>query len=214
MNTVEYKKVIFSFLGLPASGKGTQSETFAKRKDLKLISIGDLIREEIESEEEKHSKIDDIKDRYETGVPQEDDVIFDLIRKKMKKIEKGVVFDNFPFSERQAELLEELIETDGWEKPVLIYIDIDPKTAYTRIMNRKICPLCNKVYGVGETVCPECGQELVQRSDDNEETLANRIELYQPRIEEMLEFFKKYGVVHDIDGEPSIEEVTREVNKI
>ena len=205
MNTVEYKKVIFSFLGLPASGKGTQSETFAKRKDLKLISIGDLIREEIESEEEKHPKIDDIKERYETGVPQEDDVIFDLIRKKMKKIEKGVVFDNFPFSKRQAELLEELIESDGWDKPVLIYIDIDPKTAYTRIMNRKICPSCNKVYGVGETVCPECGQELVQRSDDNEETLTNRIELYQPRIEEMLEFFKKYGVVHDIDGEPSIE---------
>lgn len=214
MNEVEYKKVIFSFLGLPASGKGTQSEEFAKRKGLPLISIGDLIREEIEEAGERHSKIEDIIYRYESGIPQEDDVIFDLIQKKMKKIQKGVVFDNFPFSKRQAELLEQLIESDGWEKPVLIYINIDPETSYSRILDRKICPICNSVYGEGETICPNCKSTLIRRTDDNKETLSKRIDFYVPRIKEMLEFFNKYGVVHNIDGEPSIAEVTKQVEKI
>ena len=214
MDKVEYKKVIFSFLGLPASGKGTQSEEFAKRKGLPLISIGNLIREEIEEEDERHPKIEEIKSRYESGIPQEDDVIFDLIRKKLKNIKEGVVFDNFPFSKHQAELLEGLIESDGWEKPALIYINIKPETSYSRILDRKICPLCNKVYGDGESICPKCSSTLIKRTDDNRETLSNRIDFYTPRIKEMLDFFEKNGTIYNIDGEPSIEKVTEQVEKI
>lgn len=214
MDNIEHKRVIYSFLGLPASGKGTQSEVFAKRKGLPLISIGDLVRDEIENEDEKHEKIDDIKDRYDKGIPQEDDVVFDLIRKKLKKIQDGAVFDNFPFSIHQAELFESLIVEDHWDKPVLIYIEIKPETSYERILNRMICPKCGNVYKGDEKNCPSCKTELVKRTDDNKETLSNRIDFYLPRLNDMLKFFKRVGVVHIIDGEPEIKEVAKQVDKI
>lgn len=207
---------IYSFIGLPASGKGTQARIFAEKHDLDLIGMGDLIRAAIEeNKDDKDPFILEIKKRYDAGVPQPDDVAFDLLKKKLSTLNKdGAVFDNFPFTVKQAELLVSFAKENGWGLPVLIYIKLDPETTIERIAHRKICPQCNRIYNKKDiTVCEDCGVALVSRADDNEETARKRIEHYVPKINELVEYYREIGAIIEVDGEPSIEKVTIQIEK-
>lgn len=207
------KKKIISLLGLPASGKGTQSNVLANRFDIPLVGMGDLIREEIE--ENKNPNIKEIKKNYQDGVLQSDELISELIKKKLRKIEKnGVVFDNYPFSLYQAEKLFNFVDEDvGWDKPTLIIIDIGAKTSFERIKRRRICPKCDRIYHNAEIFCTHCGTKLIRRTDDNDRTLKNRIKQYIPRMAEMESFYAKKGRVLKINGEPSIEIVAKSLEE-
>lgn len=207
-------KKIYSFIGLPASGKGTQARVFAEKHDLDLIGMGDLIRATIEENKDSTDPfIVEIKKRYDAGVPQPDEVAFDLLRKKLASPTKeGAVFDNFPFTVKQAELLINFAKESGWSLPVLIYIKMDPELTIERIAHRKICPQCNRIYNQKDlTECENCGIALVSRADDNEETARTRIEHYVPKINELVEYYSKIGKVVEIDGAPAIAEVTKEI---
>lgn len=209
-------KKIYSFIGLPASGKGTQAKIFADKYDMDLIGMGDLIRAAIAENEGKNDPFfNEIKKRYDEGAPQPDEVAFDLLSRKLSTLSKeGAIFDNFPFTVRQAELLIDFTKKNNWEMPVLIHIKLDPETTIERIAHRKICPQCNRIYNKKDiTVCEDCGIALVSRADDNEETARTRIEHYVPKINEVLEYYKNIGKVIEVDGEPSIEEVTEEIEK-
>ena len=102
-------KQIYTFLGLPASGKGTQAELFARKRGLKIIGIGDLVRNKLAEGDHNDPFIAEIKDRYEQGIPQPDEVAFDLARDELERLESGVVFDNFPFTLNQAKFLDKYI---------------------------------------------------------------------------------------------------------
>ncbi len=209
-------KKIYSFIGLPASGKGTQAKIFADKHNLDLIGMGDLIRAAItESEGKDDPFVNEIKKRYDAGVPQPDEVAFDLLSKKLSTLTKdGAVFDNFPFTVKQAELLIDFTKENDWELPTLIHIKLDPETTIERIAHRKICPQCNRIYSKKDiTICEECGIALVSRADDNEETARTRIEHYVPKINELVDYYKGVGRLIDIDGEPSVEQVTEEIEK-
>ena len=209
-------KKIYSFIGLPASGKGTQAKIFADKHNLDLIGMGDLIRAAIsESEGKDDPFVNEIKKRYDAGVPQPDEVAFDLLSKKLSTLTKdGAVFDNFPFTVKQAELLIDFTKENEWELPTLIHIKLDPETTIERIAHRKICPQCNRIYSKKDiTTCEECGIALVSRADDNEETARTRIGHYVPKINELVDYYKGVGRLIDIDGEPSVEQVTEEIEK-
>jgi len=203
---------IISFLGLPASGKGTQAEILATKIDSKVYGIGDMIREEIESSDLSDPFYGSMKDKYDKGIPQSDEVVMDIVKKGISAESKIIIFDNFPFSERQANLFFKLCDDIKSEKPILIIIDISKETANKRILSRKVCSLCETVYiDDGNQICEKCGGPLVTRSDDNEETLRKRIDEYTPRIAEVKEAFRNNGKVIEIDGEKSINEVSKEV---
>lgn len=205
-------KKIFSFIGLPGSGKGTQAEMFARERNLELLGIGDLIREEIEKNPQ--SKIvHEIEARYDKGVPQPDKIVFELIENKLKKLDCGVVFDNFPFSLPQINFLNEF-KKNGWDLPKIIYIKITPECSLQRIAARKTCPKCNKIYKGAETECSKCGEKLIIREDDNKDVVKKRIDYYVPRIKEVIEYFEKLSRVYEVDGEPSIPEVKKQIDKI
>jgi len=209
------KKIVYSFLGLPASGKGTQVELFAKKRNLTVISIGDLVREEISklSETPDKEKLEMIK-HYNEGTPQDDGVVFNLINKKLMEINSGAVFDNFPFSLKQAEYLFKYIHEKKWATPVLIVIDIKETTSFKRINSRKVCTKCKTIVKKEVDKCPKCGSTLTKRKDDNPEILKKRIKYYMPRMKKMQEFYQKNGNLVLIDGEPSISEVSKQLDKI
>lgn len=208
-------KRIFAFLGLPASGKGTQAQIFAEKYGFDNIGIGDLVREEMATNKGNDDFIKSIREQYSQGAPVSDDIIFKLLEKKLNNISSdGVVFDNFPFNKAQLEFLLNYTKQSNWQAPVVIYIKIDPEYAVKRISTRKICPKCKSVY-TGGTKCEKCNTELISRSDDNEETVRKRIQSYMPNIEEVIATVKSLdGEIIEIDGEPSIEDVTKEIDQL
>lgn len=205
-------KSIYCFLGLPASGKGTQAKLFAGKANCEIISIGDLVREYI-SKNSSSEKATLMKQKYDQGIPQDDQTIFGLIQDKIASINAGIVLDNFPFSEGQAEFVKDLMEKYHFDTATLVYIEIKPETAKKRIGSRKICPVCKAIFKEEKIDnCSKCGVKLVVRSDDNEETLDQRIKEYLPRAEKVIETFNQFGQIIRINGEPDIELVTREIN--
>ncbi|OQA04487.1 MAG: Adenylate kinase [bacterium ADurb.Bin400] len=207
-------KKIFTLLGLPASGKGTQAETLAGLYHLDNIGIGDLIRTAIENGPEDDPLVTEMKKNYDSGIPQPDHIVFPLLEEKLKNCKNGVVFDNFPFSHDQARFLQGYASKHSWDQPVIIYLNVDPETAIKRMMSRRICDNCGAVFIASQAqVCDQCGGKLIARADDNEETIRTRIDYYYPRIQEMVKLFSPTGRVLVIDGEPSIKQVAIAIEK-
>jgi len=174
--------------------------------------VGDLVRDELENNQSAEMTIK-MKEKYEKGQPVEDKYVFKLIATKLSQLSQDVVFDNFPFTKKQADFLNKIVEKNNWSKPIIINIKIDPETAVKRISSRRICSKCKTIYKENIELCSKCGTKLTIRSDDNEETVRKRINIYHPNILTILEAYSKDGKVINIDGEPSIEEVYREINQ-
>ncbi len=208
------RKPIYSFVGLPASGKGTQIDKLSKEYHLEIVSIGELVRQKIEEGNKNDPDIIDMKKHYNEGIPQKDSVVFEIISDKLQKMHRGVIFDNFPFSERQLDFLRGFAAEKKWEKPVLIWIKIAPKTSIDRILSRKVCTECDRVYKQKDLeICPKCGGKLITRKDDHKSVVETRIQHYQPRIRHLVEHFKTHNRVIEVDGEPSINEVYNQIKK-
>lgn len=212
------KKTIYSFIGLPASGKGTQAELLAQRLGIeKPIGIGDLIREVIASES-GDPFVAEIKKRYDEGVPQPDSVAIDLLRRRLESSTTSLILDNFPFTKAQADFLNAFVreKNDEFDGPVIIYIKVNPETAIERITLRKVCSECKAVYGAtDEMICEKCGGSLIVRSDDNIDIVRARITHYQPKISEVLDYYRKLDhKIYEIDGEKTVAEVTEQIGNI
>lgn len=208
------KKRIIVLLGLPGSGKGTQADNLVKMTALPVISVGALAREQLATHNFDDPFVAKIKSWYDQGIPQPDEVAFELIRRKLSLLEGGVILDGFPLSLPQADFLEKLVTENGWEAPALVYLKIKPETAVRRIVFRKICSKCGSVYTADEDeTCEKCGGLLTVRADDNEKTVKKRIDQYLPRINAVLERFSDFGKVIEIDGEPSPEIVWQSIIK-
>jgi adenylate kinase len=211
---INEKIKIISFLGLPASGKGTQAQILANKIGAKVLGIGDLIRDEIKNTDISDPFYASMKEKYDKGIPQNDEVVNDIVKKNIQKFGKNIIFDNFPFSEKQADLFFNLCCDIKADIPTLLLVIIDRESAIKRILSRKVCSSCETVYiDDGNQICEKCGGALVSRTDDNEETLAKRINEYIPRMEEVAVVFKKKGRVLKIDGEKSIKEVSEQIFK-
>lgn len=212
------KKTIYTFIGLPASGKGTQAEILAKKLGLaNPIGIGDLIREVIESSADNDPFVSEIKKRYNAGTPQPDEVAIDLLTRKIESTDSDIVLDNFPFTEKQATFLDQFIAKNAakYDGPKVIYIKVDPEIAVKRVTTRKVCSDCGSIFGsTDEMICEKCGGALVVRSDDNVDTVRTRIEHYLPKIAEVIDYYKSTGRdIWEINGENTVAEVSAEINR-
>ena len=175
-------------------------------KHIEIVGIGQLVRREISQGDKGDPFFAEIKQRYDSGIPQRDEVVLDLIKRELTQSPRGVIFDNFPFSRTQAKHLDEFTTHSQLPKPIIIYLKIDPATAVRRVIHRKVCSECGENYIDSQAaICEKCGGSLVSRSDDNEDTVKKRIEHYLPRIREVVEWYKPSGRVIEIDGEPPIE---------
>ena len=210
------KHTIYCFLGLPASGKGTQATIFAEKHNIaKVYGIGQMVRDHI-TQNDTDPFLLDIKKRYDAGVPQPDEVIIDLVRNELKNTGSDIIFDNFPFSRGQAEFLIEYIKLNPiWQGPVVFHINVSPEVALKRVTARKICADCGKVYGeTEEMICESCGGALVVRSDDNIETMEERLSHYQPRLKELIEVLSAAQIrVVEVNGEGAIEKIAEIIEK-
>ncbi|MCD4704865.1 adenylate kinase [bacterium] len=198
----------YIFLGMPGSGKGTQVELLVKKLNIPMISTGNLFRKNIKNETKLGLKVKDI---LEKGDLVPDKVTFEMMSAEIKNmdISQGLILDGYPRSLRQAELLKDILNID-----IILNIELSEDQVLLRIGGRRTCK-CGETYHLKfnppqkEGVCDKCGQELYIRDDAQEETIKNRIKVYKEQTEPLIKY---YGdKVINIDGNPSIPEVTEEI---
>ena len=197
------------FLGAPGSGKGTQASRLAKTLKASKIATGELLRSEVEKGSEVGKQAGAYLIRGEF-VP--DQILAELFRSVLtnRLMERGVVFDGYPRTLAQARDFSQLVSQDQNKKQRILYLDVPKGTILRRIVGRMTCPKCHIIYHdkfnppatVGR--CDVCGSVLVARADDNEATLAKRVELFEEAIRPVLEFFGEQVIRIDGDRPPGL----------
>lgn len=193
------------FLGPPGAGKGTQAERIAEHFGIAHISTGDMLRAEMREGTELGKAA---KGLIERGELVSDDVILGMVAERIKKpdCKNGFLFDGFPRTLAQAEALEKISEVDR-----VIDIEVPFERLIARISGRRMCAGCGAAYHVssykGET-CQKCGGKLYQRTDDTEETVKNRLDVYQKQTEVLIDYYKNRDLLAAIDGDQAVESVT------
>ncbi len=206
-------------MGGPGAGKGTQAKKLQEELGLPQISTGDLFRENLKNETE----LGQLAKRYmDQGELVPDEVTVGMVRERLSRPDtaNGAIFDGFPRTIAQAEALEELLAESGERVNVVPYIHVDRDLLLKRLSGRWTCPICGRVYHVlfnppeQPGVCDVDGGELYQRDDDTEETQRRRIEVYFEQTAPLLDYYHDKGLLVEIDGEQSIEEVYRDLSQV
>ncbi len=198
------------FLAPPNGGKGTLSEMLVSKYGYGHISTGDLLRDEINAGTELGKEVDVI---MKSGKFVSDDIILKLIANRITKpdCENGYILDGFPRTKVQAEKYDELLESMGKDLGVVIYIKIDKEAALQRSISRITCPKCKRIYNKVskemrpkvEWICDDCGSELMQRADDQEETFIKRYDEYMDKTMPLFDYYKSKGVLKTINSHVS-----------
>jgi len=200
------------FLGPPGSGKGTQSEFICKDFRIVQLSTGDLLRYHRKNGTELGKKAQEFMDKGEL-VP--DDLIIEIIRNELKKKEysNGFLLDGFPRTITQAEALDKLLAELNLHLDAVLVLNVPTEELITRLTARRTCPICGKTYHLiynppkVDGKCDLDGGELYQRSDDNEETVRNRLEVYEKQTKPLIDYYQSKGLAYFIDGIGKIEDI-------
>jgi adenylate kinase len=196
-----------TILGKQASGKGTQAELLAKKFGLFRVEMGNILKE-IAKTDPKINEMVNVKGEL---VP--DEVTFKVAVDYIKKNYKGnggILFDGYPRSEGQYQLLKEWMKNRGEELERVIWLEISDKEAINRISARRVCEKCGNVYNLNTNPPPskdicECGGRLVQRKDDSPDAVRKRLKWSKEVMRPLLKTFKEEGKLIEVDGERPIE---------
>ena len=209
------------FLGPPACGKGTQTNMLSEYLGYPHIDTGSLLRAEISKATPDGLVAKSFIDKGQLVPPE---LVGNIIGNRLSEddCKNGYVLDGYPRSLAQAELLEKINEKNDTEKADFkaIYFDIDAEILIERIVNRQSCPKCGEIYNKKfkpskvENICDKCQVELKTRADDNEEVARARFETYYRETAPLIEFYKKKGVLYELDAQGSIDEVWGRMLKI
>ena len=206
------------FLGPPGAGKGTQAVKIVEKYGVPHISTGDIFRENIKNGTELGKKAQEYMNRGEL-VP--DDLVIDLATSRLLQpdCENGFLLDGFPRTVYQAEKLDEFLSEHGSKIDVVLDIAVEKEELITRLTGRRVCKLCGASFHVvnippkQDGICDYCGGELIQRADDNIETVTNRIDVYESQTMPLIEYYEKAGNIAHIDGATGLDNVFGDIVK-
>lgn len=199
-------------LGAPGSGKGTQAKKLVADKYVPQVSTGDMLREAVASGTRFGLKAKPI---MEAGELVPDEVVLGIISERLSQPDAadGFILDGFPRTTQQALDLSELLDQLGTPLDTAVLLDVDFDILMKRLTGRRTCSLTGKllnVYFSSKEELDEClsaGGELIQREDDNEETIANRLEVYRKNTEPLIDYYAKRGKLTTINADGTIDEV-------
>lgn len=204
-------------LGPPGAGKGTLSSKILKEKNAVQIATGDIFRYNISNKTELGMKAKSFMDKGDL-VPDEltIDLVWDTFDKLDKEENTIVLFDGFPRNMKQAKALDCGMEERNTEISKVVYFNVDSQILIDRITGRRVCPDCGETYHIKnhkpekEGICDRCGGKLIQRNDDNYDTVKNRINIYNEQTSPLIDYYKEAGKLITIDGAKTPEEVFNE----
>jgi len=199
-------------LGAPGSGKGTQAKKLMADKNIPQISTGDMLREAVAAGTRFGQQA---KTTIDAGNLVPDDVVLGIISERLTQpdAQDGFILDGFPRTKQQALDLEELLDQLGTPLDAAVLMDVDFEVLMKRLTGRRTCSLTGKLLNVYFSpqeeldACTNAGGELIQREDDNEETISNRLDVYRTQTEPLVEFYRARGRLQTVDADGSIDDV-------
>jgi len=200
------------FLGAPGSGKGTQAKRLMEEHGLPQVSTGDLLRAAVAADTALGRRA---KAAMDAGELVTDDIVLGIIAERLAQedCKGGFILDGYPRNLQQARDLEPVLAEIGQSLDTAVLLDVDMDILMKRLTGRRTCSatgqLLNIYYSSQEELdaCTEAGGELVQRADDNEETIARRLKVYREQTEPLIDFYRDAGLLKTVAGEGSIEEI-------
>ncbi|MCW2943790.1 MAG: adenylate kinase [Actinoallomurus sp.] len=203
----------YVIMGVPGSGKSTQSAMLAREFDLVRITVGAIFRWHVKN----HTKIGaQVRRVMAAGELVGDDLVEKLVRERLDQHDwnYGFIIDGFPRNRRQTEFFLESYDIDA-----VIYLDLPDSEVRRRVLSRRLCAGCGMDYNLIENrpkregVCDMCGGELVTREDDTAEALVTRLREYHGKTDPVLELFRRKAYVYVIDASRDPETVQREIRE-
>ena len=213
--------MIIVMLGAPGAGKGTIGKQLAKDIKANYITTGDAFRNIMNHENELGKKI---KDAIESGKLVPDELAIKIFEEEVlpKDLNQDIILDGYPRTEEQAKHLEEYLENNNLTVHAVINIDVPYELIIDRMVNRRICPNCKSIYNLKygkkpqiENICDECGTNLIQRTDDNEKTIRDRLVTYEINTKPLIEYYKEQEKLINIisDEKTSIDELVKQAKE-
>lgn len=204
------------FLGAPGAGKGTQAREVAKEFSIPQISTGDILREAVK----KGTALGlAAKVRMEAGQLVPDEVVCGIVEERIGEpdCQSGFILDGFPRTIPQAQFVDRALENKGRGKPLVINIAVEQDVLMKRLTGRRTCSACGEIYNVhfnppkAEGVCNKDGAKLMQRADDNEETIRQRLVAYDTQTRPLIDYYRQQGLLHDVEGNRDPEPVAQDL---
>ena len=206
-------------LGLPGVGKGTQAKKLEASLEIPHIATGDIFRKAIKNKTPLGKKA---KSFIDSGELVPDEVTIGIVEERLKEddCKEGFILDGFPRTIAQAEALDEILAEQNRELDLAIYLQAEIDILVERLAGRRVCVDCGATYHVKndppevEGVCDKCGGEVIQRSDDEEETVKKRIEVNKEKTAKLADYYQNKGILHEVKSTGGIEKVQQRLMKL
>jgi len=203
-------------LGPPGAGKGTQAKLLQEEFGAVQISTGDILRKAVADQTQLGKEAAGF---INSGALVPDSVIINLVAERLKAndCEQGFLFDGFPRTIPQAESLDEILKKLRRELNCVLLVQVPQDVLIERLAGRRTCRQCGSMFHVvfspprREGMCDRCGGELYQRDDDKEQTIANRLQVYQNQTAPLVHYYQQRGLLHAIDGVGEIGQIRARV---
>lgn len=193
-------------LGPPGAGKGTQAKVLAERLGLPHISTGDLLRQNVKDGTDLGKEARSFMDR---GALVPDELVTRMLgtRFDAPDVKKGFILDGYPRNLQQAKDLDEILKRHGAQIDAVFYLDTSVPVVIQRLGGRLVCKSCGMNFHATnmppkkKMICDKCGSSLYQRSDDNEETIKKRLEVYRQESSPLIDYYVKEHKLHRLSAD-------------
>jgi len=206
-------------LGAPGSGKGTQAKKLTEKYHVPQISTGDLLRAAVKAGTLLGLQA---KAAMDSGRLVSDEIVLGMIKERLSQPDahKGFILDGFPRNIAQAEALDVLLNKLKQPLQAALLIEVDLDTLIQRMTGRRTCESCGQMYNIYTSPsklddrCDKCGGNLRHRADDNEETIGNRLRVYEGQTSPLIDYYRGLGMLRTVQGIGDISDIHKAVNKI
>ena len=207
------------FLGPPGAGKGTHAKILTTKFKVPHISTGDILRARINDGSDIGKKA---KSFVESGGLVPDSVVIQMVKERLEQADTrhGFVFDGFPRTLGQAEAFETVLSQLGIKLDLVINFNASLATILRRLTGRRICPNCNANYHVvnmppkKKGICDQCNASLVQRKDDQEDTIRKRLEVYEKDTEPLIDYYQKKSLIKEVNADLEVDDLDKQLLEI
>ncbi|MBL7156872.1 MAG: adenylate kinase [Candidatus Omnitrophica bacterium] len=197
-------------LGPPGAGKGTQAKVLSREFKFLHVSTGDMLREALKEGKEVGRRAKTYMDKGEL-VP--DDIVIDIVIERISQedAKKGFLLDGFPRNERQANQLDESLARVGKKVEMVLYFKTSSEVSIARLSGRRVCQACRANFHVKNMppkksgICDYCGGKLIQRNDDKEKTVKNRLVVYEKETESLIGYYKEKDILQEVSGDLDVD---------
>jgi adenylate kinase len=206
------------FLGAPGAGKGTQAREVSKALGVPQISTGDMLREAIRNQTARGLEA---KKKMEAGELVPDEIVCAMVQERIAEpdSERGFILDGFPRTLRQAEFVGRLLQSQGRGSPQVFNIRVDEEVLVQRLTGRRTCSVCGEIYNLyfnppeRDEICDRDGGKLIQRPDDREEAIRQRLAAYATETRPLIDYYRRQGLLHDVEGSRDPEAIAKDLTR-